>query len=181
VNRLHLLLVPWLGLAGCTGGGPADADVVPVDSDTSATVELGSGQTDWETVASTDGRTELIYGPQGGYHIWGRARFQGFQPDVDVSFTVTRVDDGMVLHAPNPARRWIADGVRRGLLDLGGGTYATDAELVILSIRCTDEVVGRRIRWEVQVRERATGRTATETKEITVVDEVTSPACGIRG
>jgi hypothetical protein len=151
-----------------------------MDSDDSIVVELGSGQTDWETV-TMDGQTELIYGPQGGYHIWGRARFQGFQPDVDVSFTVTRLDDGAVLHAPSDARRWIADGVRRGLLDLGGGVYATDAELVILNIGCADEVVGHRIRWDLQVRERATGRTATTTREVTVVDEVPSPACGIRG
>ena len=53
---------------------------------TSSTINLNTG-----------GTIELIYGPQGGYHVWGRARFHGFEPDVDVAFAVTRLRDGALL------------------------------------------------------------------------------------
>jgi hypothetical protein len=185
VNRFLCWLVPvCLALCSCSGGGPRDGglDARPQDDGTDltlagVTVELGTGQTDWEDLPATNARDELIYGAQGGYHVWGRARFHGFAPDVDVFFQAVRLSDGATLHMPQPARRWIADGVRRGLEDEGGGTFSTDAELVILSIACAREVVGQQLQVRVFVRERASGRVASDSRVVTVVDEVPSPAC----
>lgn len=183
MNLRALLLVPCIALAACTSPPGSDGGLDAPDAGEDAplpgaTVELGSGQNDWEDVASSGGRTELVHGAQGGYHIWGRARFHGFHPDVDISFQVQRTDDGVVLHSPQWVRRFIENGRRFGLLDLGGGTFATDAELVILNIQCGSEVLGRQIRWQVFVRERTSGRVATQSAVVTVVDETPSPACG---
>lgn len=156
-------------------------DATPETGTPGVSVEIGTGQTDWEDLASTDPHAELIYGSQGGFHIWGRARFHGLNPDVMVSFSVQRLDDGAVLHAPMPVRRWIEGGVRRGLLDLGGGDFATDAELVYLNIQCTRELVGRQILWQVRVEERNTGRFSTAQRIVTVVDDLPTPvACAPR-
>ena len=162
-------------------GGPMDAqrDIAAQDGEIpGVTVEFGTGQSDYEDVPASGGQLELIYGAQGGYHVWGRARFRGFDPDVDVSFSATRVSDGRVLHTPQPARRWIVDGIRRGLNDEGGGSFATDAELVILSISCSDMVVGDQLTVRVFVRERSTGRVATDVRSARIVDAIPSPACG---
>ncbi len=150
-----------------------DSGVVGVD------VTIGTGQSDWEDLPRAGGNVELIYGAQGGYHIWGRVRFRGFNPDVRISFRVTRLDDGRVTHMPVAARRWIADGVRRGLVDLGGGEFSTDAELVIEDIRCSDELVGRTIRFQVFVEEMGTGRIATDERTATVIDLVNPVRCAM--
>src|SRR4051812_36266214 len=90
---------------------PPPADVVlgdavgdPVVS--TASVRVGTGQSDYEDIPATDGRLELIYGAQGGYHVWGRARFLGLAPDVALSFTVTRLGDGQMLARYITSRRW---------------------------------------------------------------------------
>ena len=43
-------------------------------------LELGSGQLAWEPLRPTGNRLELIHGPQGGYHVFGRVRFRGGLP-----------------------------------------------------------------------------------------------------
>lgn len=176
-----LLLLSSLVATACAaparpdGGANSDEDSgVP-----NVSVRLGTGQTEYEELPPSGGRVELIYGAQGGYHLWGRARFRGFSPDVDVSFQATLTDTGQVLHMPQPARRWIADGIRRGLIDLGNGEFVTDAELVILNISCGRDLVGRSVHLQVFVRERASGRTATAARTVTVIDEVPSPDCGM--
>jgi predicted transcriptional regulator len=184
MNRPSLVLISALALAATSCGPPppSDGGIDAGDLDGTVpgvTVSLGTGQNDYEDIARVNGRVELIYGAQGGYHVWGRARFRGFAPDVDVSFQAERVDTGQVLHMPQPARRWIQDGVRRGLLDLGGGEFMTDAELVILNLACSSDLVGRQLRLRLFLRERATGRTVTDERIATVVDEVPSPPCGM--
>jgi hypothetical protein len=141
------------------------------------TVSLGTGQSDYESIPHTDGKVELIFGPQGGYHIWGRARFQGFAPDVDIAFKITRMDDLHVYHAPTLLHRWIENGVARGLVPLPGGEFMTNAEQVVVSITCSNELVGRHILFQVFVTERATGRTVTDSRDVMVVDNDPSPAC----
>jgi hypothetical protein len=174
---LRLISVLLAGVSGCLTAGLPDGGV-PGDGDADVTVTLGTGQLEYEDLARPDGPIELVYGPQGGYHLWGRARIRGFAPDVEVSFTVTRAETGAVLHSPRPARRWFEDGVRRGLRPLGGGEFVTDAEVMVLDLACATDLVGSRVRIQLLVRERASGRTASDERVTTVVDEVPSPACG---
>lgn len=138
-------------------------------------VELGTGQLEWETLPAADPTVELIYGAQGGFHVWGRGRFSTFQPDVDVSFRAVRESDGQELHHPSPIRRFIEGDTRYGLAPTADGRLETMAELVILTLDCPRDLVGQRLRIELTVRERATGRSATTQRFVRVIDEIPSP------
>ncbi len=61
-------LVAALLLAGCARGGP-DLDIDPF-------VELGTGVVRFERLVD-DMEVPTVYGPQGGYHIWGSVRVTG--------------------------------------------------------------------------------------------------------
>jgi hypothetical protein len=162
-----------VGLSGCPGPDPRpDGGLDAGDG----VVELGTGQLDWEPLSAADPTVELIYGAQGGFHVWGRGRFRTFAPDVDVSFRVVRESDGQELHHPSPVRRYIERDLRYGLLPTSDGRYQTDAELVILTLDCARDLVGRRLTMELTVRERATGRSATTSRSVRVIDEIPSPS-----
>ncbi len=140
-------------------------------------VTLGTGQTDWEDVPRVGGELELVYGAQGGYHVWGRARFRGFAPDVDVGFIATDLATGRVVHEQTWARRRVENNVSYGLQPVGMGAYATDAELVVLAIQCSNEVFDHPLQVRAFVRERASGRIATDARTATVVDRTNPTAC----
>lgn len=165
--------VPGLDADGALPDVPGDGD----GSAGGAQVELATGQSEVERLSATDPAMELVYGAQGGYHIWGRAIFRGLAPDVDVWFEAVELQSGRVLHMPAPGRRWIEGGVRRGLRIEPDGSYATEPDLVILSILCTAEALGHRLRVTAHVRERATMREFSSARDVRVVDEVPSPAC----
>ncbi|MFO0556721.1 MAG: hypothetical protein U0269_01760 [Polyangiales bacterium] len=141
----------------------------------STVVELGTGQLEWEPLAASDPTVELIYGAQGGFHVWGRARFSTFQPDVDVSFRAVRASDGQELHHPSPIRRYIEGDLRYGLAPTADGRLETMAELVILTLDCPRDLVGQQLLLELTVRERATGRSASTQRSVRVIDEIPSP------
>ncbi len=138
-------------------------------------VALGTGQLEWEPLDGPDTTVELVFGPQGGFHVWGRARWSDEAPDVDISFRVTRLGDGAELHAGPPVRRRIADGVRLGAHPVEPGRLQTDAELVILQLSCARDLVGERVRFELFVRDRARGGVASVAREARVIDEIPSP------
>ena len=188
VNRRRWLListVPFFLLFGCgTEPPPTDAldgspfDAAAPDSGLAGVeVSFGTGQIDWEDVPVAGGQLELIYGAQGGYHVWGRGRFHGFAPDIDVAFTAVDLATGTLLHMQTWARRRIENNVSYGLESVGGGTFETDAELVVLNIQCASEVVGHQLQVRVFVRERATMRVGTDVRTATVVDVVNPTAC----
>lgn len=197
MNRLRALVISTsfaacgTGTVGHDAGDEAGADVAPLDADAWAPdapldadgsggaprVELATGQSEVEHLSPADPAVELVYGAQGGYHVWGRAVFWGFAPDVDVWFEAVELQTGRALHMPAPGRRWIEGGVRRGLRVEPDGSYATEPDLVILNIRCTAEALGHRLRLTAHVRERATMREIADTRDVRVVDEVPSPAC----
>ncbi len=150
---------------GCTNDGSA----------LDPTVQLGTGQFDWESYASCAPTSELIYGAQGGFHVWGRVRIQGFAPDIDLSFRAVRVRDGRVLHTPTAVRRWNDNGAPRGLFDRGAGIYQTDPELVILSLDCARNLVGELLQIDALVRERVSGREHFVRSIVRITDEIPSP------
>jgi len=178
-RRTLLRLLGASALSACAPSDRLDGSVdTGIDSGVpGVTVNFGTGQIDYLDVPRTGATLELIYGVQGGYHVWGRAQFHGFAPDVDVSFNVVDQDSGRTLHIPNPARRRIENGVRYGLTDAGNGTYQTDAELVIVSIVCASDVVGHTLVVDVFVRERASNRTAADRRVVRIIDEVNPQSC----
>ncbi|MDP3276001.1 MAG: hypothetical protein Q8Q09_12445 [Deltaproteobacteria bacterium] len=142
-------------------------------------VELGTGQIEWETLGRDRPTVELIFGAQGGFHIWGRLRMVLTEPDVEIAFRVTSVIDGRVLHSPQWVRRWIDRGSLRGLRPLMDGRFETEAELVLLDLRCASELVGRDVILEGMVRDRASGRALfSAQRRVEIADEVPTPPPG---
>ena len=145
-------------------------DVPPVGEITR--VELGTGQLNWEPLAPTGTHVELIHGPQGGYHIFGRVRFSAPTPDVYIRFRVTPATGGATLNDPND-RLHLVEG--RGLTRTATGFESTTALLVVLvNIRGPAEVVGRSVRLEaVLTPSPGTAETpsTTASREVLVVDK----------
>jgi len=54
-------------------------------------VELGVGELDFEDVAEGD-LVDAVRGPQGGFHVWGAVRTEGFDPGHDA--LLGRYDEG---------------------------------------------------------------------------------------
>lgn len=139
------------------------------------TFELGTGQLGWETLPPFGGRAELIHGPQGGYHIFGRVRYTGLSPDVRVWFRVTPVEGGAPLNDPTDRIRLYYDVntmTSRGLLRTAAGWESSNALLVILvNIQGPAGVVGRRFRFEAFAQAAGSDAIATTEREITIVDK----------
>ncbi len=146
------------------GGAPADA---PVGE---ARVELGSGERAWQALPlDGSGACELVHGPQGGYHIYGRVRYSGLPSDVSVWFRVTALDDGATLTNDGDRLRRV---LGRGLAQTATGYESVTGELVILQIAGPAQAAGRRVRFDVRVVDAAGGLMATDAREVTIVDAV---------
>lgn len=105
-------------------------------------------------------------GPQGGYHVLGRVRFSGFNPDVNIRFRVSCTSTGQVYNNPDDVLRRRD---RQGLVNTGTSWESSTAELVILTqIRSPADVAGHTVRWEVTLEEVGTGRTARASREFIV-------------
>lgn len=110
---LRVCLLLSLSLA-CGGGDKAesasapdaDADVdVDVDVDTDDTgvtvtcedlpprVEIGTGETDFQTLAPLE-PVVMVHGPQGGWHMLGSVRVHSMDPIIEVHFTVHDEESG---------------------------------------------------------------------------------------
>lgn len=178
-NRLslpaHVVLLS-LVLLGCgnsatpDAGAPTDVPAFEASVDAGALLEPGTGQLQWEPLQPSGNRLELIHGPQGGYHVFGRVRYRQLGPDVYLSFRVTPTEGGGALNDAN-ARIRLREG--RGLVRVGADTWETSsAQLVILdAIRGPQEVVGRRFRLEFTVQRFEAPETASAAVEIEIVDE----------
>ena len=157
--------------AGDSGVGLVQPDTPGVfDRDASVDVpfELGSGRVQWEALPLSGGQTELVHGPQGGYHIWGRVRFRGLEPDVYLSFRVLPVEGGAAI---NTTWERVRRASQRGLVPFEDGYESASAEFVVMAIPgLPASVVGRRFRWQVAAQEAATGRVAIAEREVTIVD-----------
>ena len=173
-NRLLPAIVPILALAlgGCrSGAAPSDAAGDVTADAPSVRMELGSGQLHWEDLPAS-ARVELIHGPQGGWHIFGRVRFDRLGPSVAVTFRVTPLAGGAPLNDPAERIR-LAEG--RGLVPINNAWECSNALLVVLTA-LRDEtaaaaVVGQRFRFETTVTSVETGQSATTAREITIVND----------
>ena len=170
MNRRVFVLVPFLAtLSGC--GAPQPIEDVPGASAVTR-LELGTGQLYWEPLNASGTHVELIHGPQGGYHIFGRVRFSAPTADVYIRFRATLLDGGAALNDPND-RVHLVEG--RGLTRTATGWETTSALLVVLvNIRGPADVVGRNVRLEVTVAPSpgtAETPSATASRDIVVVDK----------
>ena len=163
-----------LGASGCGNPAPTPADAaadlpgsdggVIVDP----TLELGTGQSSWESLPE-GARVELIHGPQGGYHLFARFRERELGGDVRVTFRVVPVDGGEAINDPTDRIR-VLEG--RGLIRTAQGWESASALLVILvRVQAPSEVVGRSFVLEANLTHTGSGATATIRRTITIIDE----------
>lgn len=147
-----------------------DADATVDAARCAPRVELGSGERAWQSLPlDGTGRTELVHGSQGGYHIYGRVRYCGLASDVYLSFRVTAIDDGAVFTLDGDRLRRV---LGRGLVQTPAGYESATSELVILQIAGPAQAAGRRVRFEARVLDAAGTAMATDAREVTIVDEV---------
>ncbi|MFO0557247.1 MAG: hypothetical protein U0269_04460 [Polyangiales bacterium] len=157
-----------LSFIGCGAADPSRDSGSPVDDAGNVTIpfELGTGATQWEDIAPSGQHVKLIMGPQGGYHVLGRVRFSGFNPDVNLRFRVSCTSTGQVYNNPDDVLRRRD---RQGLVNTGTAWESSTAELVILTqIRSPAEVAGHTVRWDVTLEEAGTGRTARASREFVI-------------
>lgn len=153
------------------GGAPVDA--APEASCDTAAITLGSGQDVWQELPCVGARVELVMGPQGGWHVYGRVRMRGVAPDVFLTFSLTPEAGGAPVNLANETVRRME---RRGLIRVGDTYESSAGELVILAdgVRPPD-VVGRRFRFGVRVErpdpQRLRVLVGGDERLVTVVDE----------
>jgi len=129
-------------------GGPRPADLFAVPPG-SAAVTLGTGRSTWEDLA--DGAVVApTRGPQGGLHLFARVRVAALSPDLYVSFRVTDSGSGEVLSITGPPLRRT---LGAGLEPNGSGFQSSVVELCIFLQTNSALLAGRRVRFEVAVRE----------------------------
>lgn len=179
---MRTALLALLTLLGCAPPTPAavlDAavDAAPAPGVDAArgggvapSVLLATGARAWQPLPSDgSGRAEVVFGPQGGYHIFGRVRMEGLAPDVTLLFRVTSPDGTRVLTDDRDRIRRV---LGRGLLQAADGAYeSTSGELVILQIGSPMDVAGQRWRMEVRVMPADQSPTVTDAREFTIVDD----------
>lgn len=167
-----LCLLVSLGTADC-GGEPSPPDAGTPDAGETLddpTLEFGTGQLEWEPVAPRGTPLELIHGPQGGYHLFGRVRSARLPPAVELRFRVTLASGGPALN--NPEER-ITLRLGRGLRPSPDGGWETSTALLLVleNIRGPEAVVGRTLRIETRARPLDDPRAAVLVREVRVVDE----------
>jgi hypothetical protein len=173
IPAVFVLLATAMAACGTATPPPNDGGVEtdrPQPDGGAVRVELGTGQLHWEDLSSQGTRVELIHGPQGGYHIFGRVRFEGVGPEVHVRFRVTPLEGGAPVNDPNDRLRLVPG---RGLVPLTQGWETSNAQLVVLTtITGPAAVVGRRFRFEAIVSSVANADIqATDTREVVIVDD----------
>lgn len=125
-------------------------------------MELGVGP---DAVPALDGdEIELVFGPQGGWHVEVGVRLTGLDPEgTVVTYEAYREEDGALLsrmrYAVNP-RRLVAEGdasVRRG-------------DLAIFDIASSDEVADRDVTITARLEDESGQVIATDLRTLRVVD-----------
>ena len=156
------------------GGAPVDATDAIDARESAGPVELGTGRDRFEALPRAGGGVELVMGPQGGWHVYGRVRLRGITPDVYLTFALIPEGGGAPV---NFANETVRRQERRGLTAVGDLYESSYGELVILAdgVRPPD-VVGRRFRFGVRI-ERPDATmvrvlVGSDERAVTVIDEV---------
>jgi hypothetical protein len=174
--RFALLLLPACAsapaalLPDATVDAPIGVPDAAPDAGAPPSVELATGARAWQELPRDgSGRAEIVFGPQGGYHIFGRVRMRGLAPDVTLHFRVTSLDGTRALTDERDRIRRVSG---RGLIQSAPGTWeSTSGELVILQVRGPMDVMGQRWRMELQVIPADQSPVVTDTREFTIVDD----------
>lgn len=151
-----------------------DVVVLPDGAVLDPALDVGTGQSSWEALSPTTAtNTELIHGPQGGYHVFGRVRFSALPPDVYASFRVTEMG-GAPINDPADRIR-LRDG--RGLIHTAQGWETSNALLVILTtVHAPTTVVGHTFQLEANLQaagdDGGIGPMLTVRRMIRIVDEL---------
>lgn len=163
--RLAAALACMLGLTGCDG---APKDPQPETGDPACT--LGTGAPIWEPLADGD-ELPVIFGPQGGYHVWGSVRATGIDPgdfydaaspDNPTTVFNAYLDDGT--RVGGTAR------LRSGLKVRSDGVMEHVGEPVLLAIVDPAELVGQAGRVTVEI-EDVDGVVVMDEKAVVFVPE----------
>lgn len=120
--------------------GPSDFEVIPLPDATGPWIELGTGSRRFAPLESGD-EMPIIMGIQGGFHVWGGFRGDGFPPD-DVLIDFTLQLDGQELAAAHYVD--IVKPGRDGAYDYAGvavvyaendDVEATSGQTMVLDVR----------------------------------------------
>lgn len=144
----------WLLLCAAGCGGAVEPSPAPW-------VEVGTGLDELRVLRDGD-PLEIVFGPQGGWHVDLGVRFAGLSPEglvVTYRLREDAVDIGY------PVKRFLRAG---DVHDLGDGRYERFGDRVILSVDA-DEVVGRTLYAEAEII--AGGTVIAEAASVLLVDE----------
>lgn len=151
------LTIGWIAIAGCSDGstdptaldagisvaadiGFSDGATIPAGP----TIELGAGLTGFRALNQAGDEVELVFGPQGGWHIDLAIRVLGFQPvDVNLTYTATSAARtfGQIQYEVTDGRKFVvaADGWERA------------GDRIIFDITDSSEVVGQTLTVSVEL------------------------------
>ncbi len=83
----------WIVLLSC--GGLDDTGTEGCFA-SSPVLEIGTGAQEYEALRAGDSVT-MVHGPQGGWHMLGSVRLHNMDQIVEIHFTITDVDSGVVV------------------------------------------------------------------------------------
>ena len=86
-------------LASLMGCGDKEGETAAADLGCFANppeIEIGGGESEWETVAAGDGVT-MVHGPQGGWHMLGSVWTANVDQIIEIEFTITVKSTGAVV------------------------------------------------------------------------------------
>jgi hypothetical protein len=172
-------------LIGCSGG---DGTTKGSDSGEPAgctaqdlTVEVGTGELEYEPLEDGDPVT-LVYGPQGGWHIWFSVLTHFSESEVKLLPVVTETEMGVTVTPEDQQELFVAleydepacEGRiagQRAFVDASRDTGPSDIDFI-----CALE--GRTLEMTVTATDILSGRTSTDTVNVTAaLDPVDVPKC----
>lgn len=150
----------------CACGTPSrESDAArPVDAEPDALLiplELGTGEVGFESLSATSPTLEIVYGPQGGYHVFLSMRVRGIVP-AEMLYRLVREDDGHVLANLDLL-------VRAGTFTPAGEALQRVGDLVVLNVVSPADVLMRDVRVEARVTS-STGERVMASRTLRIVD-----------
>lgn len=159
-TRIVLAIAAAVSLVGCPEPGDAPAPLACAGADAGALACV--------SVRVRTPTTELVHGPQGGWHIDVAAAFAGIDPSgLTLEYTARRADDEALLGA-------VEYRITPRLLTMEGDAFVHDDDLLVLEILAPGEIVGADL--DVSARLLREGlELARDQVRVRVVDEIEEP------